>query len=295
MTREVSALLVFCEGPHDVAFVRRVLKHCLGFTRVEWKFSEFPAPLNSLFRTSVEKHAARDLSLDMAHKFFLPDRVLQREDIVALVFNSGGKAKRETTVNFLEDFLEFFEQTSVFPDQADAVVTQARFLFLYDADTEGVEQIREDVKATFGSIDDKSRLIDDWQIDADDPAGAVSADKTKALYVWSGEGGQGTLEDILMPVLHASEPELVADAEKRIEALFDWETDHEDPARSVAERARKHKATITLAGQREKPGMSMSVILDQTQILRDDVLAADVRVASFVRYLASFIGVGVTR
>lgn len=76
MTREVNALLVFCEGPRDAAFARRVFKHCLGFTKVEWKCSEYPTPFNSLFRASVEKHAARYLSLDMAHKFFLLDYVL---------------------------------------------------------------------------------------------------------------------------------------------------------------------------------------------------------------------------
>jgi hypothetical protein len=37
--------------------------------------------------------------------------------------------------------------------------------------------------------------------------------------------------------------------------------------------------------------MSMNVIVDQTQMLKDDVLAADERVASFARYLASFVGV----
>ncbi|WP_133511537.1 DUF3226 domain-containing protein [Candidatus Thiosymbion oneisti] len=290
MTRKVKALLVFCEGPHDVAFVRRVLKHCLGFTKVEWKFSEFPAPFNSLFKTNVERHAAQDLSLDMAHKFFLPDRVLRREDVIALVFNSGGKTKRQTIVDFLSGFLSLFEHAAVFPDRADAIVTQARFLFLYDADDLGVEKIREDVKADFGSIDDKPWLVDGWQIDAADPAGAIAGDK--ALYVWSGKSGQGTLEDILMPVLRKSEPKLSAHAESQLETLFTWETEHERRTRSIAERTKKHKATITLAGQREKPGMSMSVILDQTQVLKDDILAMDTRVASFARYLASFIDVG---
>ncbi|CAD7854510.1 MAG: hypothetical protein, partial [Olavius algarvensis Gamma 1 endosymbiont] len=114
------------------------------------------------------------------------------------------------------------------------------------------------------------------------------------LYVWGGEGGQGTLEDILMPVLRASEPELTAAAEQCIETLFDWETDHGDEARSIAEQAKKHKAAITLAGQREIPGASMNVIVGQTkQLLQDDVLAADTRVAAFTRHLESFIGVQV--
>ncbi len=286
--QKVRALLVFCEGSHDVAFVCRVLEHGLDFAKKTWRFSKLPAPLNSLFKTNFENHAARDLRLDMTHKVFLPDRVLQCEDVVALIFNSGGKNNKQPIVDFLSDFLPLFEQAAVFPGQTDAVVTQARFLFLYDADAKGVEKIRKDVKAAFSSIDGKPWLADDWRIDTNDPAGAMAANK--ALYVWNGKGGQGTLEDILMPVLRASEPELANDAERCIEALFDWETEHENSVHSVAEQARQQKAAITLAGQREKPGMSMSVILGQTQVLQDNVLVADIRVASFARYLASFIG-----
>jgi len=79
MTRDVTALLAFCEGSHDVAFVRRVLRSCLNFEKVDWRFSEFPSPLNSLFKANVNRHAAQDLSLDMAHKFYLPDHVLRRD------------------------------------------------------------------------------------------------------------------------------------------------------------------------------------------------------------------------
>lgn len=62
MNQGVKVLLVFCEGPHDVAFVSQVIKIFFDFKRVTWKFSEFPAPFNELFRVSVEKHAAQDLT-----------------------------------------------------------------------------------------------------------------------------------------------------------------------------------------------------------------------------------------
>jgi hypothetical protein len=46
MSNEVSVLLAFCEGQHDVAFVSNVMKHFFGFKREKWKFSEYPAPFN---------------------------------------------------------------------------------------------------------------------------------------------------------------------------------------------------------------------------------------------------------
>lgn len=82
---DIKALLVFCEGSHDVAFVQQVLKLCLGFQKVKWKFREYPSPFNSLFKKSVQDHAAGDLTLDMAHKFFLPDSVLQKSEHLVLL------------------------------------------------------------------------------------------------------------------------------------------------------------------------------------------------------------------
>lgn len=33
MSDVVRGLVVFCEGPHDIAFVSKALKYCLGFKR----------------------------------------------------------------------------------------------------------------------------------------------------------------------------------------------------------------------------------------------------------------------
>lgn len=94
---EADALFVFCEGPHDIAFVVQVLRHVFGFMPAQNDdgnaptFSQYPAPLNNLFQTNVIKHAQRDLSLDMAHKFFLPDMILQHGSRYVLLFHAGGK------------------------------------------------------------------------------------------------------------------------------------------------------------------------------------------------------------
>ena len=42
----MKILITLCEGPHDVAFLYRILL-TEGFVNCPWKLSEFPAPLNS--------------------------------------------------------------------------------------------------------------------------------------------------------------------------------------------------------------------------------------------------------
>lgn len=60
MTREVTALLVFCEGKHEVAFMHRLLRKCLGFGDVRTSFSEYPSPFNQIFKENVERHMRSD-------------------------------------------------------------------------------------------------------------------------------------------------------------------------------------------------------------------------------------------
>ena len=106
-----KTLIVFCEGPDDLSFVKNILKNCfeatdaIGKTGKGLLFSEYPSPFNSLFRVSVDKHAAQDLSLDMAHKFFLPDKTLVKDDNMILLFNTGGKNNVDKIKILLQEFL----------------------------------------------------------------------------------------------------------------------------------------------------------------------------------------------
>jgi len=290
MNGEVTALLAFCEGPHDVAFVRRVLRCSLGFRRVEWPFSEFPAPFNSLFKASMNRHAASDLSLDMAHKFYLPDHVLRRDDRIALLFNSGGKTKWEQTQGFLSKYFDLLDAARIFPEDARSVVTRSLVLFLHDADSEGAETIRGEIKRRFSKIGERDWMTADWDVDAD---GVAATTLDIGSYVWCGDDGLGTLEDILISIHRISDVERTDQAEQCLDALFEWETHHHETVRRIAERARRHKGVITLLGQREKPGMSQSVMIGQTQTMKDADFIGDERVAAFAGFMTRFLDLGV--
>lgn len=289
MTSEVTALLTFCEGAHDVAFVRRVLRSCLGFRQVNWRFSQFPSPFNSLFKRNVERHAGQDLSLDMAHKFYLPDQVLCCDQHVALLFNAGGNNRVEKVATFLADYLPLLEQARTFPDDAESIVSTSRCLFLLDADCQSLDQVRDRLTKDFAQINGKPFLIDPWQAHLGDRGAATAA--TIGCYIWRGEDELGTLEDLLIPICRATDAERVRQAEECIDGLFRWETEHDDEARRIAERARRQKALITLLGQGEKPGGSQQVIIHQAkETMKEACFAEDQRVRSFADFIADFLG-----
>jgi hypothetical protein len=286
MKQDVKALLVFCEGPHDVAFVSLIMKSFFSFNKVTWRFSEYPAPFNQMFHTSVEQHAAQDLSLDMAHKFFLPDQVLIRESHVVLLFNSGGKTQKDKVKSLLSDFLPLLENAKIFPGDASSVVTNAYYLFLYDADDLGAEKTREECKNAFSEIEGHHWLSGSWIVNQGNPFSAVNNEK--AVYIWGETCEKGTLEDLLIPLFNLDNPELINNATIAIDDIFSWDVYSEKLEKAVAEDSKRKKAIITLAGQRKKPGGSMNVILDQAKMISKATLISDKNVMAFAHFIMGF-------
>lgn len=287
---EKKALLVFCEGAHDVAFVRQVFKLFFGIDKVEWKFSQYPSPFNSLFQTNVEKHAARDLSLDMAYKFFLPDWTLAKDDRLILLFNSGGKtAYKERVKAFLGDFLPLFSKAKVFDNGAASFVNESKYLFLFDADHHSPQDVISKAKDDLSAIGNTDWRMDAIRIPENDAFGGISTDK--AFYIWANSSGKGTLEEIVLPLFETEQKELVERAAAFVNDSFEWKTGRGDTEKARAEIARKKKAIITTVGQRKKPGGSMSVILDQGKFVSELTFRKDEKVLNFVKFVSEFTGI----
>ncbi|TNJ34081.1 hypothetical protein [Prosthecochloris vibrioformis] len=290
MSTEVNALLIFCEGPHDVAFVRMVLKKLMSFQVKKLKFSEMPSPFDKLFQTAVTTHAAQDMSLDMAHKFFLPDTVLQKTDQFVFIYSSGGKSQYAKIRSLLSTYIPLLEQAQIFSREAKAIAQSIKYLFLYDVDADGIGTVADNLTREFGQIDETNFIACSWE-ESKSIYGRVANDK--AVFVWGGTPEKGTLEDLLLPMFDFSEENksIVGKAKSIISDMFNWETDHAEAARSIAEVEKYHKAVLTTVGQRKKPGSSLSVILEQSELITEDALKACEITTGFVRFIEGFLEV----
>lgn len=289
---DVRTLMVFCEGSHDVAFCRSVFRHCIGIDKVSWKFSEYPSPLNQLFRTSMKKHAQKDLSLDMAHKFFLPDRTLYSEKLnwLILLFNAGGKSNMSNPMRFLSDFLPLLYQCRVFSDGAKTAVSDVKYIFLYDADHEGAEKVFDACQRYFAQIDGKDFMSLPLVADTDNPK--VAKKDNKAVYVWGDkESGKGTLEDILFPMFEKDQAGIVTKASGFIDNCFQWETRHEKAQRRIAEIAKRRKAIICCSGQRRKPGLPMNTIIKEAKLISVETFNNNTEVNAFAHFITTFCNI----
>lgn len=290
MSRGIDALMIFCEGPHDSAFVRMVLGNLMGYTVEKLKFSEMPSPFHRLFETAVKTHAAQDMSLDMAHKFFLPDTVLRKDDTVVFLFNCGGKTQYDKVRTLLSSFIPLYTQAKTFVQGAKEVAQSVKYLFLYDADAEGIDKIVAILNREFSKIGEIDFIDDSWQ-NTKSKFGKIAKDK--AVFVWGGSPEKGTLEDILMPMFDfdAGNKVIMEKAKTTISDMFTWELTHAKAVRSVAESEKYQKAVLTTAGQRKKPGSSLNVILEQSGLISEDAIRSCKITAGFVEFINDFFKV----
>ncbi|MCT6699296.1 DUF3226 domain-containing protein [Rheinheimera sp. 4Y26] len=283
---EKDILVLFCEGPHDSAFVKLVFSRLLAFKNENIKLSEMPYPFGKLFKNIINSHAADDFSLSMAHKFFLPDTVMSKENHYVFIFNSGGKDEYEKIKQFIRRLVPLVNVANVFYDDATSITSSIKYLFLYDADIQTVEQIATKLRQELSDISDGNFMSSDWA-DSGYISGRVIEDKS--LYVWGNEQNVGTLEDLLIPMLQSNYPEKVSQADQHLSEVFQWDTENNSPQRAVAEKAKKQKAIITVMGQRDKPGSSLNVVLGQSNLFTEQVLLTSEPTKKFVEFVKEFV------
>ena len=283
MSQEVSALIVFCEGAHDSGFVRQVMRQSMGFAAAPFRFSELPYPLDRLFPQSMRRHAADDLTLDMAHKFMLPDSILRKGDRLAAIFNTGGKDNYGTLSDWLSDFLAMCARAGTFASESGERIAQPRFLFLYDANDKGLDEVSAELAEALSQLGGGQAFIaEGWQ-DAGAGFGRVAQDK--AVFVWGESPASGTLEDMLLPLAETGSAALMERAHAAMKAVFGWEL---DAGAATPDQAKYKKAVLTTAGQRAKPGGSLTVVMTQSGLVSDEALASSEAVTRFVQFVEEF-------
>lgn len=273
-----KATLIFCEGPHDAAFTKLTLEKILEFRRQSVSFSELPYPFSALFRKSVQDHVVGDLRLDMAKKFFLPDHILKKEETWVMIFNYGGSNRKSSITPFLERLFTLHQASQAFSQNTQEI--ELKYVFMADADSIGSNGALNKISAEFSKISETFWITKNWEsIDSTNGYSQGPADKIYA-YIWRHPNqDSGTLEDIIEDCIDLA-PFLNA-----IDTHFTWNTNNNNNAQAIAERAKRTKAAISLMGQRAKPGSSMSVIVDQGGLIDGPRLESSPAVQSLISFL----------
>ena len=258
----MKAVLVFCEGRHDVVFAQRSMGAHGGCVWVDKHLGELPSPfgprgvaMKGLISRHFEQHALEDLTLRAAAHPPLPcfESIVENTatDTMFFMVRVHGQDRSEPVVELLTslDVTIGQEPSGMFD------VSEYAAAFLFDANGEGVTATLAGFRTRYGAhFGDLSNLEHGgWVGDTTVPVGCF-------VFHKSTHDQTGTIEDHLAPMVERAWPDRYAGAERFLE-----EKRH-DGDKVSSNEAERLKAVITVTGQFDHPGDPMSIIIGRTGI-----------------------------
>lgn len=258
----MKAVLVFCEGAHDVAFVTRSLGQVAGATWIDEPIGRLPSPFGPVpdprdpNRPIVASFIARryagraldGLQLRYAGQPPPPafDAMVQVGDTLYVLVRCGGDTAAPAAIDLLTDL------ASQVNPAFGTDVTDLAAAFLFDADASVTDR-----EASFAAS--YASLL------AGGPAprhgGWVQGEFRCGLYVFADAATQrGTLEELLAPLV-------AQEWSARWQAADQYLAAHARPTDPVSVKpAERLKAQITVTGQFRTPGDPMTTILSDRRL-----------------------------
>ena len=249
----MRAVVVFCEGRHDVVFIRRSLGACAS---CEWMkrepvgdlpspFGTAPTAAKGLIAQRMQRRAIEDTALSRA-AYGLPPHFeavlkLPEADTIFVLVRMHGKGQWKAVLDLLGD-LDLTIATGTFD------VTEYAVAFVLDANDIGVAgtltELCDRYGKHFGGLSDLRH--DQWM---------ATTRAFVGCFVFHGKDDQGTLEDYLEPMAEAAWSELYDEARKFVNCNM------RNRHAVLQNRAKRGKAVVTVAGQFECPGEPLSAII----------------------------------
>jgi hypothetical protein len=287
----MRALLLFCEGKHEVELLRRLMHEDLktGWGEHKASLKEYPSPLGSFL---TEKLAARpnvgDKKLSELTQHDPPQLayVNKRQDgsALMLLYRMQGEQQREAALAYLKDVKEIISLGGFASagSEGRARVSEWTIGMLLDADKAGDDKLKkwqERLAELFGEV----TLADGaW---CSTPSGV-----SVGVLLLRERGEQtGTLESIL-------ENALVEHYREKLPLASEFLVSHKPERKSelfrgddaVAQRARLLKASFVVLGQYDRPDQGLSTIIGHGDLFDTRQLAE----APSLARLLSFIALG---
>lgn len=215
----IHIITVFCEGPHDVAFLTKILKADTFKSNDKLKIGEFPLPYSHLLQTEAKKSNVNDLNLQELRNTIMPSSTLQKDDNFLFFYAMGGDTRKEKRQKLLRDLNSFIPKSksefSTLPEN-----TVISVLYFFDADSRGVAsrliEVGKEINEIINEIDENSFVENAYKI-------SLFQDKLNVgVYIFYKQGEDtGKLEDILVPIMKVDNDKIFEDAEKFIDENHD--------------------------------------------------------------------------
>jgi hypothetical protein len=296
MSKQIVTVL--CEGPHDVAFLVKILK-CTGFKSNEsTKIGDFPFPMNDLLKTEVQKTDVKGLNLQEVRKVLLPSNTLVRKENYLFLYSMGGDSKKAERQKILKELLLLIaKEGEISPLPAD---TNLSLLYFYDADVRGVKQRVEEINHEIREIIPQEEPV----FSRHGEVKTINHIKFGNFIFSKDDTEKGKLEDILIPLMLLENHTIFDDAKAFLEKHFHEERLFklkllEDADKNIFEKRSTnkkdklkydvHKSLIGVAGQLQKSGDSNVVAISQTDYLTLNKITNNPKCREILEFFDQFV------
>jgi hypothetical protein len=211
-------VIALCEGPHDTAFLYRVLRSDC-YQLFSDKIDKLPNVVTQFIKQGYRKiDTLETLKLDALRNYNIPNKILYKDDVLVLLYAMGGdsekmeNSKRLTLINEYTSTLSLTNNKEFNPLDEDGFSTKQieySFLFFYDADEDANKQIKK-----------SNSYLKELKIDGELEHNQYIKNENinYGCFIFSENGESGALENIMFGLIETEENQiLLNDAKKYFE------------------------------------------------------------------------------
>lgn len=298
-----NIIILFCEGPHDTAFLYRILK-TKSYQIYNDTLLNLPKIIGD-FISSKNKHLEYNkLKIDALKNDFLPYRILFKEDNLILIYSLGGdkdgkvdeKNKRLIILkHYFNDILSNVSDSSNYgqaftSQEIDGNSYKYNFLFFYDADQDKNEKIV--IANNYLKLLNLKFSLKHNEVHKEDQY-------SFGVYIFSDSNDKGALEDILFNLMQKDNEKIFEEAKKYYDNFFDEnrakrlvtelkDGELKDIRKGSVEKDEK-KSLIAIAGQLQKKGKSNVVVIEDSDYLNLEKIKKEQQLQEIAEFIENSI------
>ncbi|AYL96956.1 DUF3226 domain-containing protein [Mucilaginibacter celer] len=294
-------ITVLCEGPHDVAFICRILKS-IGYKSNEGvKIGDYPRPFDALLKREATKTDIEQLNLTELRRNLLPSNVLLRGENHVFLYSLGGDGKADTRQRILIELRSLIvEEGEIIADRNNNAVLS--LLYFFDSDNHGVMTRLSHINAEIKAALPEEITADLFTKNGD----KTNVSKLKlGAFIFTGEDNNtGKLEDILVPLMRLGNERLFEAANVYLSEhheenrLFPLKLNVGDngitESRSVRQKEKgkfdDKKSLIGTVGQLQLSGKSNVVCISDSDYLSLDKMLENDKCIKIMQFFELFAG-----
>lgn len=205
-------VFVLCEGPHDVAFLYRILK-TIGFKNYGVKIKDFLPPINKFISEFVQSVALEEMKLEEIRSRPIPSEALIfKSNSLWLLYSVHGDSKKSVREEVIKKL------AALIPSDSDGINPLENInlsvLYFFDADDKGIALRLEKIKQELAEFLRDSIPVDYFQRNG---SFHVINSITYGAYIFAKDDTQGKLEDILVPLMKKANENIFDKAEEYLQ------------------------------------------------------------------------------